>query len=231
MMNYTTNKSMPVKLKGVGDSLRITIDPTQSLELLKKDIEKIFKNLGHLAINAKIVIDPGENGTHKELISTLGKYLKNTFDVGSVSGLSPKRSPPEERIRQYDINHSWEHYRSDVLMLTGRIRSGQKVSTKRHLVIMGDVNPGAEIIAGGDILIMGSLRGAAFAGQPDKEDAIVFALDFRPSLIQIGGFVGTGAGPSKLKIAEFAHVEKDRIVVKDYLKTNPFGKMPWPDKR
>lgn len=230
-MNYITNETMHVRLKGVGDGLRITLDPTQPFELLKQDIGKIFKNLRHLAINTKIVIDTGDNLIHQELITNIGKYLKSTFDVGPVSGLSPKRSVSEERIRQRDINHSWEHYRSDVLMLAGRVRSGQKVSTKKHLIIMGDVNPGAEIIAGGDILVMGCLRGTAFAGQPDKEDAIVLALDFRPSLIQIGGFVGTGAEPSKLKIAEFAHVENDMIVVEDYLKANPFGSMPWPDKR
>ena len=231
-MTYTKNETLPVRLKGVGDGLRITLDPTQPVELLKRDIGKIFKNLGHLAINAKIIIDHGEDGVHEQLINTLGKYLKDTFDVGSVSGLSPKRSASEERVRQGDINHSWEQYRSDVLLLAGRVRSGQKVSTRRHIVIMGDVNPGAEIIAGGDIMIMGCLSGTAFAGQPDKEDAIILALDFHPSLIQIGGFVGTGKWPSsKLKTALFASVSNDMIVVKDYLKANPFGRLPWPRKR
>jgi septum site-determining protein MinC len=125
------------------------------------------------------------------------------------------------------VEDAWRHYRSEVLMLMGRVRSGQKVTAGNHLLILGDVNPGAEVWAGGDILIMGSLRGTAVAGQPENEKAIVLALDFQPTQIQIGGIVGAGLPPSSKKQVEFAHVENDTIVVEAYLDANAFGRLPW----
>ncbi len=230
-MDMTNNDMLPVRLKGVGDSLRVTLDPKQPFELLQQETGKLFERLKHLAINARVIIDPGEQGDHDGLIENIGEYLKETFDVGSVSGPPKKRSVSEERIRQRDVSKSWEHHRSDVLMLSGRVRSGQKVHAKKHLFILGDVNPGAEITAGGDIMVMGSLCGAVLAGQPENEDAIVLALDFRPSLVQIGGYVAAGESGSKGKSAEYAHVDNGIVIVEDYLKANPFGRLPWPKTR
>ena len=230
-MKYKTNEMLPVRLKGVGDSLTITLDPLQPFALLRQHVGTLFEHLGILAINAKVVIDTGDEDAHEELVRDLGKYLKDTFSVGHVSGSFPKRSPAKERIRQRDIKCSWEHHRSDVLMLAGVVRSGQKVNTRRHLVIMGDVNPGAEIIAGGDILVMGRLSGTALAGQPENEGSIIIALDFCPSLVQIGSFRGAGSRKDKRESAEVAHVENGVVVVDDYLEANPFGRLPWPEIR
>ncbi len=116
-------------------------------------------------------------------------------------------------------------------MLAGRVRSGQKVTTGKHLVIMGDVNPGAEITAGGDIIVLGSLRGVACAGQPQNVKAVVIALDFRPTQVQIGPTVAAGLAPLEKKTAEIAQVEGGGIMVTEYLVSNPFGRMPWPKVR
>ncbi|OQX24209.1 MAG: hypothetical protein BWK80_21975 [Desulfobacteraceae bacterium IS3] len=230
-------QNVPVRLKGVGDSLCVTLDPALPVDDLQKELSVLFKRCATLAVNAKVVLDTGEKEGYEELIEVLGAFLKSTFGVGSVSAmLKKKRSPdpdekrspdPDEDIRKRDVEGSWHHYRSEVLMLMGRVRSGQKVTAENHLLILGDVNPGAEVWAGGDILIMGSLRGTAVAGQPENEKAIVLALDFQPTQIQIGGIVGAGLPPSSKKQVEFAHVENDTIVVEAYLEANTFGRLPW----
>lgn len=233
-MNIIDNEMLPVKLKGVGDSLRVTLDPSQPMDLLKRELAKVFERLKHLAINARVIIDPGQTDApeaHEPLIQELGLYLKETFSVGWVSGPPQKKSEEEEIIRTRDVTQSFEHHRSDVLFLSGRIRSGQKVQARKHLFILGDVNPGAEISAGGDIMVMGRLCGAALAGQPENQEAIVLALDFRPSLLQIGNLVAAGALSAKGDSAEFAHIENGELTVDNYLGTNPFGKIPWPKTR
>ena len=218
-----------MKLKGVGDSFWVTLDPGEPAELLKEEAGKLFSRLKHLAVNARVVIDTG--GGHDHLVDAVGNYLKKEYDVGLVSKPPEKPSPAEARVRQRDADRSWEHRKSDVLMMAGRVRSGQKVTAKKHLVIMGDVNPGAEIVAGGDILVMGRLCGTAVAGAPSDTSAIILALDFRPTQVQIGGFVAAGFPATPSKVAEFAHVEEGGIVVDDYLGNNPFGRMPWPKVR
>lgn len=91
-------------------------------------------------------------------------------------------------------------------MLAGRVRSGQKVTARKHLTIMGDVNPGGEVVAGGDILVMGSLKGKATAGYPDNEERIILALDFQPEQLQIAGYVVTGIPSFQEGRAQFAHI-------------------------
>ncbi len=227
-----TENDFPVKLKGVGDSLLVTIDPTLPVERLQEALVKPFERLKHLAINARVILDPGEHEDCDRLIETLGEFLKTRFQVGHVSKpLAKNRPVNKNRIRQQDMGNSWHHYRSDVLMVAGRVRSGQKINARRHLLIMGDLNPGAEVTAGGDIIILGSLQGKASAGQPDNEEAIIMALEFKPTQIQIGGFVAAGVPGSTGKSPEFAFIEGNAIVVDDYIKANPFKRLAWPEVR
>ncbi|EPR35310.1 septum site-determining protein minC [Desulfococcus multivorans DSM 2059] len=225
----------PIRLKGVGKNLCIIVDPTESNEDLIQEITRLLSELKEQVIDGAVTIDVGEG--HDELFDTLGTYIKDTYGVSSIIRAEKKNRIvkrsilPEERMRIRDMEQSWHHHSTDVLMLAGRVRSGQRVVAERHLIIMGDVNPGAEVIAGGDVVILGSLMGTAIAGQPENEKNIVFALDFRPTQIQIGSFVAAGLPSSPEKIAEFAHVENGTIVVDNYLEVNPFGRLPWPQVR
>lgn len=230
-METTDQNSAPVRLKGMGDGLCVTLDPEQPGEFIRSELTRLFQPLKHLAVNARVVLDFGEAEGDETLVDELGAFLKETFGVGSVMRSAKRRGASEDLVRQRDVDRSWHHHRSDVLMLTGRVRSGQKVTARRHLVILGDVNPGGEVTAGGDILIMGSLAGTAIAGQPDAPDTIVLALDFRPTQVQIGAVVAAGLPPSRRRFPEYAHVEDGQIVVENYMQANPFGRMPWPEVR
>jgi len=223
----------PVKLKGVGDSLWVSVNPSLPVDQLKQELVKPFERLRHLAINARIIIDTGRDDAEIDrLIETLGDYLKSEFQVGHVSKPNaPRQSTHENRIRQQDVGNAWHHYRNDGLVIAGRVRSGQKIQAKKHLIILGDLNPGAEVTAGGDIIIMGCLQGKASAGQPDNEDAIIVALEFKPTQIQIGGFVAAGMAESSGTRPEFACVEGNAIIVDDYAKGNPFRRLAWPEVR
>lgn len=72
-----------------------------------------------------------------------------------------------------------------VLYLKQNLRSGQSVSHKGHLVIFGDVNPGAEVVAEGDITVWGALRGVAHAGSNGNEQAEIRALRLQPIQLRI----------------------------------------------
>lgn len=224
-------RDVKVRMKGVGDGLHVAFDPTLPADSIREELNRLFKQLRHLAINARVTFDIGENEGYEELLDELGDYLKAQFGVGNVVCPSKRRMVSEGITRQRDMQGAWQQHQSDMLMLTGRVRSGQKVTARKHILILGDVNPGAEIVAGGDIIVMGTLSGIAAAGQPDNENAIVLALDFRPTQIQIGGIMAAGLPPSGDKIAEFAYVEDNAIVVEEYLKANPFGRQPWPEVR
>jgi septum site-determining protein MinC len=72
------------------------------------------------------------------------------------------------------------------LFVQRTLRSGHKVHFPGHVVVLGDVNPGAEIVAGGNVIVWGRLRGTVHAGAAGGEHAVVCALDLDPTQLRIG---------------------------------------------
>jgi len=80
---------------------------------------------------------------------------------------------------------------SEGLLLHRTLRSGQLLQHPGHVVVIGDVNPGAEIIAGGDVVVWGRVRGTIHAGALGDNKAIVCALELRPTQLRIGSHIAT----------------------------------------
>lgn len=237
-MNSSIPEKPAVRLTGMGNSLCVRLDPTESMDQLERELHRRLSGIKDLSPATRVVIDAGAPEGHEDVIDALSDFLRTAFGIESVSRLPAKKAPEptdagglsDNRLFR-DMEQQWQNHPSEVLLLTGRVRSGQRISAPHHLVILGDVNPGAEVMAGGDILVFGGLLGTAIAGQPDNEDGIVLALDFRPTQVQIGSYVAAGLPASPGRTPEFAHVEGGQIVVENYLEANPFGRQPWPQVR
>lgn len=71
----------------------------------------------------------------------------------------------------------------------GSLRSGQKIEFEGSLVILGDVNAGAEVLAGENIVVLGILRGMAHAGAKGNKEAIIAAASIEAAQIRIANIV------------------------------------------
>jgi septum site-determining protein MinC len=98
------------------------------------------------------------------------------------------------------------------------VRSGQIIRHTGHVVIIGDVNAGAEIIAGGDVVIWGRLYGMVHAGAMGNSLAVVCALELAPLQLRIGDLVARSAEEDRPKkpSPEIAHVRDNAIVVEPW---------------
>ncbi len=217
-----------VRIKGVGNTLWVTVAPNAPFEFVQTELARLFEPLKHLASAARVVLDTGTGQGNDDRRSQISTYLKDVFNLNEIITPQEQDRGKEKRYRMKNSRSIISQHRSDTLVLAGRVRSGQSVHAKKHLIIMGDVNPGCELIAGGDILVIGSLCGTAAAGQPDNRDAIILALDFRPIQVKIGEVVAAGLPAAGQGAPEFAHLENGAIVVDDYLAANPFKRIPWP---
>lgn len=105
----------------------------------------------------------------------------------------------------------------DCRMVYSTLRSGQKIESEHSVVVFGDVNSGAEIIAGGDIVVLGTLRGIAHAGAYDETGGgrVIFALNLQPTQLRIGSIISRGEADSGSE-AEIARVEGTMIMVEPY---------------
>jgi septum site-determining protein MinC len=106
----------------------------------------------------------------------------------------------------------------ETMMLRKTVRSGQKIDFKGNVVIQGDVNAGAEIIATGDIIVLGALRGLAHAGAEGSESAVVVALMLEPTQLRIASHIAITKTikASKRNCGIFAKVEGQKIVLSQY---------------
>ena len=105
------------------------------------------------------------------------------------------------------------------LYLRRGLRSGQKRVFNGDVVLVGDINQGAEIIAGGDTIIFGTVRGVVHAGYPDNHAAVVVALNLMPLQLRIGPFIARaeeGQSSRRVQRPEVARVKDERIVIEPY---------------
>ena len=101
------------------------------------------------------------------------------------------------------------------LFHTGTLRGGQSLHNVGNIVVVGDVNPGAELVATGDIVVFGVLRGVAHAGAQGERAARVYALDLAATQLRIAAFIAADFGDRKRNgiQPEAACVQDGRIAI------------------
>lgn len=111
------------------------------------------------------------------------------------------------------------HAPAKTLLVKRTLRSGQVINYAGNIILIGDINPGAEVVAGHDILIWGSLRGTASAGAAGDPLASIFALHMAPSQLRIGDHITRSPRENLLAaeghdaLPEVAKIENGTIVV------------------
>lgn len=98
------------------------------------------------------------------------------------------------------------------------IRSGQVVEYNGNIVVIGDVNPGAEISASGNVMVLGSLRGHVYAGNNGNDKALICAFSLQPQIIRIANYITRAPEESNKPIyPEVAKIKNKMIIVEPYL--------------
>ena len=108
-------------------------------------------------------------------------------------------------------------YEGRTKFIRNSIRSGQTINYSGNLVIIGDVSPGAEIFAGGNVFVFGSLKGNVHAGVNGSKKSVVGAFVLQPQLLEISGILTISPDGEKPKYPEIAKIKGDTIVVEPYL--------------
>lgn len=109
-------------------------------------------------------------------------------------------------------------YEGRTKFLKNTVRSGQVIKYQGNIVIIGDVNPGAEIYAAGNIIVLGSLKGNAHAGSNGNSKAIIAAFELQPKLLQIANVVTRSPEDDvKPPYPEVAKIKESCIIVEPYL--------------
>lgn len=225
-----------IAIKGTRNGLLLTLEPeTPFSELLKALSDRLAEapgffrgaslaldtsrrllrvsertQLEDLLAHYQISVTPLEQVTPAHIYAVAGTVSSNDTASNTVTlseALETQRDPRET---------------DDTLFLRRTIRSGQAIHHASNIVILGDVNPGAEIVAGGDIIVWGVLRGMVHAGYPDNENAYVCSLHLVPVQLRIAHLLSRPPESGEVQpYPEVATIRNRRIVVETWINGRP----------
>lgn len=231
-----------IAIKGTRNGLLLTMEPeTPFGELLNALAERLAEAPGFFR-GASLSVDTSRRSLRVSERTQLEALLAHyQMSMASYPPATPPRTPVEPVVTR-DLGMSDQlsggaasqsaltseqttrdlRESDDTLFLRRTVRSGQAIHHHSNIVVLGDVNPGAEIVAGKDIIVWGVLRGMVHAGYPDNEGAMVCSLCLAPVQLRIAHLLSRP--PEGLEVQprpEVATIRNGQIVVEAWVNGRP----------
>lgn len=208
MLGGTVLRQEAVVFKGTKEGIHIYLDDRSDFPTLVTSLHNRLASSPGFFRGARVVINAGNRLLSASEVEEVRRVLSQYDDVQLVR-LEQRKDFREKRPKELPA-----------LVLQGPIRSGRQVVHEGHVTIVGDVNPGAELIAVGSIVVLGTLRGSAHAGSRGNRESFIAATLFDPAQLSIAGIWarrpdGEIAEPSRT-IPEVAKLRQGRIIIEAY---------------
>lgn len=210
----------PVVVKANNLGLIIVLDPEIAFDDLCKAVgEKFKKSAKFFGTSDLAVAFEGRNITAEEEGILTSVITENaSFRVACIID----RDPVKEKRFKESLEHFYDsHDISFAKIYKGTFRSGQMMEFDTGAIILGDINPGAKVIAKGSIIVLGAINGEAEAGSEGNDDAFIAALDMNPIQLRIGTRIARASDDSiiykrkKNILPRVAYVKDDNIYIED----------------
>lgn len=209
-----------VVFKGTKNGLLIIMNPDEDFETLLAEIakkcegaRKFFEGISiAVRYKGKKLSDEQQNRIIELMsekcgakVNSMQEETEDIFSRHELNRVTPSQS------KNYEEGYT-KFYR-------GTVRSGQLLNYRGHVVVIGDINPGGEVVATGNIIVIGTMRGMVHAGAGGNKNAIVVALSLRPTQLRIADLI-TGFPDNEkegVPVPEMAYIKDDRIYIEGYL--------------
>jgi septum site-determining protein MinC len=213
-------QTIPIQIKGLRDGLLITMGNGEWAALETALLEQIHAQQSFFK-GARVALDVGsqilkvnELVALRDRLSDRGISLwavlsesPTTEKTAQLLGLATRISKPRpEETRRYAVDDLGS---ATALFINKTLRSGTRIEFAGHVIVVGDVNPGAEIVATGNVLVWGRVRGMVHAGAKGDTSAFICALDLSPTQLRIADEVSAVLKPQSQPRPEVASLNED----------------------
>ncbi len=208
-----------VKFSGTDTGLLMRLEWDAPLSQLLDELEAHLRQSPTFFNGAQVLLEIGRNPVPMHDIAQLAKTLSH-YGVtlqGIVPTLDSQDRRPQTTPQPVAAAPLFDPHTS-VHLEHRTLRSGEKIAYEGHVIILGDVNPGGEVTAGCNIFVWGSLKGSAYAGMPNHEEAIIAALHLAPIQLRIAGYIARApeVRPTTVWAPEMARIDQNAIVVENW---------------
>lgn len=202
-----------VVFRGTREGLQVMLDDEIAFDAVQAELLSRLQSAEYFFRGGDVTLDTGSRILAEEQVLALHEIARQ-HRMRIVRIVSHPETP---RTGQPARSHAGGEDDAVVETRLHRrtLRSGQLIEHDGSVVVLGDVNPGAEVRAGGDVLVLGTVRGVVHAGASGNHDAVVVAFRLMPTQIRIGTCIGRppeGAGQAPL-FPEIARVRDGAIIV------------------
>jgi len=201
-------------LKGIKGGVLITINNKNAI----KDFETKLKNKVFFKEDIDFLLEKKDKEYFKQLWDLANKYSHNLYLIKEVEKIKTvvetkiikEKDSLEKKVDKEDLEK--------IKIIEKTLRSGQKIETDGHLLIIGDANPGSEILAGGDVYVFGRARGLIHAGKNGNKKSQILALSMEVNQLRIADVYAKNDGDKpEGRVAEKAFLdENNAMIVKEF---------------
>lgn len=220
-------QTQEIEIKGIKNGILIELKEGEWEEKKTALLDHIDQNLPFFK-SAKIVLDVGDRSLKSPDLSGLRNTLADreiklkavlstsliTDRASQDLGLEIKLDESSPEPEKSPIDSSLDG--DEAVFLHRTLRSGHKVIHQGHIIVLGDVNPGAELVAGGNIIVWGRLRGVVHAGAGGDSSAVVCSLDLSPTQLRIADKISVSPPRKGKTRPEIAYLEDDQVRAQDW---------------
>lgn len=214
-------KKEAVMLKGNKAGIRIVLDDKLSFEeLLAEVVQKFQSNADFLGNNQVAIAFDGRDLSEEEEAILLHTIQENSrLQIVCVIDEDEEREALYERSLQERLmainSNSGQFFK-------GNLRSGQVMEFETSIIILGDVNVGAQVVSTGNVIVLGNLYGTVYAGASGKEDAFIVATKMNPIQIRISDVIARSSDEKGIppKVPQIAYLRDGAIYIDDLSRTS-----------
>jgi septum site-determining protein MinC len=204
-----------VIIKGNKYGIIVVLSPEPSFDELKELVAEKFRESSKFFEHAKMAITfEGRKLTTEEQREILDIIGQNT-DMHIVCVI--ENDPATEEVFKKTLEQKLMELNNNTgQFYKGILRSGASLEFETSVVIIGDVNHGARVVSKGNIIVLGSLKGTAFAGATGNTNSFVVALDMTPTQIRIADTIARAPDKpvkNEVKEAKIAFLEEGNIYI------------------
>lgn len=201
-----------VIFKGSKDGISILMDPDISFQIIKDTLEKKIEDSSKFFEGVKTSVLFKGRALSEQQEYELLKIISNKTSMN----ITFFKTESDSKDKLYSLLDKNLNQQNITKFFNGNVRSGQVIEFEGSVVIIGDVNPGAEVRAYGNIIILGALKGLAHAGYNGLKDAFVAAVSMTPVQLRICDVITRFPEEEILrsnKTPEYAYLENNQIYV------------------